>query len=55
MSSVLEIEKAIEELPLADLRQLFTWMEEKQSLMAASAKTFELYDAEEEEGLQWQD
>ena len=33
MSTVMEIEKAIEELPSRDMQKLFSWVEEKQAMM----------------------
>ena len=53
MSTVLEIEKAIESLSAEEMRRLFAWMEEKQAMLAATASTFSLYEEEEEEGDQW--
>jgi hypothetical protein len=53
MSTVLEIEKAIEGLSPDERRQLFAWMEEQQAMLAATASTFALYDEEEGYGEQW--
>ena len=55
MSTVLEIEKAIESLSTEEMRQLFAWIEEKQAMVAATATMFTLYDEEEGEGQQWHD
>jgi hypothetical protein len=55
MSTVLEIEKAIETLPPAELGQLREWFAEREATLAASANTFALYDAEEGEAQQWED
>ena len=33
MSTVMEIEKAIEELPSRDMQKLFSWVEEKQAML----------------------
>jgi hypothetical protein len=53
MSTVLEIEKAIESLPTEEMRKLFAWIEEKQAMISATASIFALYDEEEGEGQQW--
>lgn len=50
MSTVIEIEKAIEGLPSEELRKLFAWMEEKQAMLSVSSSVFALYDDEEGEG-----
>jgi hypothetical protein len=55
MSTVVEIERAIEALPTEEMRKLLAWIEEKQVMMAATASMFALYDEEEGEGQQWQD
>lgn len=49
----MEIEKAIEELPSREMQKLFSWVEEKQSMIESTASLFEIYDAEEGEGTQW--
>lgn len=48
MSTVAEIEAAIEKLPPTDFRELFRWMEEQHALLGASDALFALYDEEEE-------
>ena len=53
MSTVMEIEKAIEELPSRDMQKLFSWVEEKQAMMESTASLFAIYDEEEGEGTQW--
>jgi len=53
MSTVMEIEKAIEELPSSEMQKLFSWVEEKQAMMDATASVFAIYDEEEGQGLQW--
>jgi hypothetical protein len=53
MSSVLEIEKAINNLPVEEMRKLFEWIEEKQAMISATASMFSLYDEEEGAGQQW--
>jgi|GEM_PF-1163038 len=55
MSTVLEIEKAIEKLPREQLSELREWFDEYAAMTAASASVFALYDREEEEGQQWED
>ncbi len=49
MSSVAEIESAIEHLPPADVAKLATWLEEYQQMINASAEVFSMYDQEERE------
>jgi hypothetical protein len=53
MSTVMEIEKAIEELPSRDMQKLFSWVEEKQAMIESTASVFAIYDEEEGEGAQW--
>ncbi len=55
MSTVFEIEKAIETLPPQEYSQLREWFAEREATMAASSSVFALYDAEEGEGQQWED
>ena len=55
MSTVLEIEKAIETLPPEELGKLREWFAEREATLAASASVFALYDWEEAEGQQWED
>lgn len=55
MSTVIEIEKAIDELPPEEMRKLLAWIDEKHGMIAAASSTFALYDEEEGEGQQWQD
>lgn len=55
MSTVLEIEKAIEQLPASQLAELRDWFDEYSGMLAASASVFALYDEEEGEGQQWED
>ncbi len=47
MSTVTEIEAAIEQLPPADYRELLAWIEEHQVMVAASEALFAVYDEEE--------
>lgn len=55
MSTVLEIEKAIEKLPPGEFGQLREWLAEREAMLAASASVFSQYDDEEGEGQQWED
>jgi hypothetical protein len=50
MSTVLEIEKAIEKLPPGEFSQLREWPAEREAMLAASASVFSHYDDEEGEG-----
>jgi hypothetical protein len=47
MSSVAEIESAIERLSPAEVNQVAAWLEEYQQMINASATMFTLYDREE--------
>jgi hypothetical protein len=47
MSSVAEIESAIERLSPAEVNQVAAWLEEYQQMINASAAMFTLYDREE--------
>jgi hypothetical protein len=49
VSTVTEIEAAIERLPSDELRALVNWIEEYAAAMGASETLFEMYDAEEEQ------
>ncbi len=51
MSTVVEIESAIERLPLEQIKEVSAWLDEYQCTVAASAAVFALLD--EEEGVQW--
>ena len=53
MSTVMEIERAIEELPSSEMQKLFSWVEEKQAMLDSTASVFAIYDEEEGPGLQW--
>ena len=48
MSSVVEIEGAIERLSKAELSELARWFEEYQQMVFASSEIFAMYDREEE-------
>ena len=49
MSSVAEIESAIERLKPAEVAQLAAWLEEYQQMVNASAEIFTMYDKEEDQ------
>ena len=48
MSTVEEIEAAIERLPALKVDEIAVWLEEYQRMIHASSEVFELYDKEEE-------
>jgi len=48
VSTVTEIEAAIEKLPPDELRALLNWIEEYAAAIGASETLFGMYDAEEE-------
>lgn len=52
MSSVAEIESAIERLSPAEVNQVAAWLEEYQQMINASAAMFTLYDREERDHAQ---
>jgi hypothetical protein len=47
MSTVAEIEAAIEKLPPAELGELLAWIDEYQAMVGASQSLFAMYDEEE--------
>jgi hypothetical protein len=49
MSTVAEIESAIERLPQPELSELAGWFDEYRQMVGASGEMFALYDREEEE------
>jgi hypothetical protein len=49
VSTVTEIEAAIERLPSNELRALVNWIEEYAATIGASETLFGMYDAEEEQ------
>jgi len=49
VSTVAEIESAIEKLPPAELSELLAWIEEYQAMVGASQTLFAMYDEEEEQ------
>lgn len=55
MSTVAEIEAAIERLPVEKVREVAEWLEEHQATLNASAAVFAQLDAEEGEGNQWRE
>jgi hypothetical protein len=55
VSTVAEIESAIEQLPVNKVRELAVWLEEYQATIQASAEVFALLDDEEGQGEQWHD
>ena len=50
VSTVAEIESAIEKLSSGEVAQLAAWLEEYQQMINASSQIFGMYDREEEEG-----
>jgi len=55
VTTVAEIESAIEHLPMDQVREVFAWLEEYQATSNASSEVFAVLDEEEGEGGQWQD
>jgi len=55
MTTVAEIESAIEHLPTDQVREVAAWLEEYQASLNSSSEVFAMLDAEEGEGEQWQD
>ncbi len=53
MSTVAEIEAAIQQLPIEQVREVAAWLDEYQATINASATIFAMYDEEEGEGNQW--
>lgn len=49
MSTVAEIEAAIERLSPAQVAEVAAWLEEYQQMINASAEVFAMYDKEERE------
>ncbi len=47
MSTLTEIEAAIEKLPLEKLNELLSWLEEYRAMIGASETLFAMYDEEE--------
>jgi len=55
VTTVAEIESAIEHLPVAQVRELALWLEEYQATINASSEVFAMLDSEEGEGDSWRD
>ena len=53
MTTVAEIEHAIETLPTPEVSELARWLDEYRLMLSASADVFSMLDAEEGEGEQW--
>jgi hypothetical protein len=55
VSSVVEIEKAIESLPTAEMLEVAEWLESRRAMIGASESVFQMLDKEEGEdaGKQW--
>jgi hypothetical protein len=53
MSTVGEIELAIEQLPIEQMREVAAWLDEYQATINASAAVFSMLDEEEGPGEQW--
>ena len=47
MSTAVEIESAIEELPPSELSQLLAWLDDYRAMVGASEALFAMYDHEE--------
>ncbi len=48
ISTVLEIENAVQKLPAEKLAEFAAWFEDYQTMVSSSAEVFALYDREEE-------
>lgn len=55
MTTVVQIESAIEQLPAEQVREIAAWLEEYQATINASAEVFTMLDTEEGKGDQWTD
>jgi len=55
MTTVAEIESAIEHLPIQQVREVAAWLDEYQATINASAEIFTMLDAGEAKGDQWHD
>ena len=53
MSTVAEIEAAIERLPIEQMREVAAWLDEYQATVNSSSEVFAMLDAEEGKGDQW--
>ena len=56
MSTVSEIESALEHLPTAELLEVASWLDERRAMLASSEDLFQRLDEEEgaDAGRQWQ-
>ena len=52
MSTVAEIEDAIQMLPASDFQKLLEWMEDYRAMLGASESLFAMYDEEEKDHAQ---
>ena len=55
MTTVAEIEHAIEALPAPEVSEVAEWIVEHQMMLSAASDVFSMLDAEEGEGEQWCD
>lgn len=55
MSTVAEIESAIEKLSIEEVSELAEWIQDYQATVYASSQVFSLLDSEEGPGEQWRD
>jgi hypothetical protein len=55
MSSVVEIERAIESLPTSEMLEVAEWLDTQRAMIVAAETTFQMLDQEEgqEAGRQW--
>jgi hypothetical protein len=53
MTTIAEIEDAIEDLPAPQVTELAQWLEDYRMMLSASADVFAMLDAEEGGGDQW--
>lgn len=55
MSSVVEIEKAIERLPTSEMLEVAEWLDAQRAMIASAETIFQMLDEEEgdESGRQW--
>ena len=55
MSSVVELEKAIERLPTSEMLEVAEWLDAQRAMIASAETIFQMLDEEEgdESGRQW--
>jgi cytochrome c553 len=53
MSTVVEIESAVDKLSPQEIREFAAWFEQRQAMLNAAEATFLAYDEEEGETLSW--